>query len=87
MHSYGLRPGFCIDLNTRNQNGRQWDSTNRRERDELLRLQEKEQPKLVIGAFYHEDLEKANDEVTKFLATMYRRQVKLVKGVAEIWMI
>ena len=49
-HSYGLRPGFCIDLTAKNQNGQFWNLSDAEDRKKLLRLQDKEKPKLLVAA-------------------------------------
>ncbi|CAK0894978.1 unnamed protein product, partial [Prorocentrum cordatum] len=48
--SYGMRPGFCIDLTTVKANGQHWDLAKEEDQKEFEELQAKEEPKLLIGS-------------------------------------
>ena len=48
--SFGLRPGFAIDLTTKRPDGEYWDLSRAEDRRQLEELQAAEQPKLLTGS-------------------------------------
>ena len=45
----GLREGFAVDLTTARANGTMWDLSLENDRAELRRVQNREQPELLVG--------------------------------------
>ena len=46
----GLREGFAVDLTTARVNGTMWDLSREDDRTELRRVQNREQPELLVGS-------------------------------------
>jgi hypothetical protein len=75
-HDYGMRPGFCIDITARNGVGGSWNISNKEEREQILRLQDRECPKLVVGAYRVTKQGPRDADITKFLETLYLKQIQ-----------
>ena len=47
---FGIREGFAVDLTTARANGTMWDRIPEDDRAELRRVQNREQPELLVGS-------------------------------------
>ena len=68
----GLREGFAVDLTTARANGTMWDFSLEDDRTELRRVQNREQPELLVGS-------PPSDEFSSLLSTRAAREISKLK--------
>ena len=69
---FGLREGFAVDLTTARANGTMWDLGLEDDRAELRRVQNREQPELLVGS-------PSSDEFSSLLSTRAARGISKLK--------
>ena len=68
----GLREGFAVDLTTARANGTMWDLSLGDDKAELRRVQNREQPELLVGST-------SSDEFSSLLSTRAAREISKLK--------
>ena len=68
----GLREGFAVDLTTARANGTMWDLSLEDDKAELRRVQNREQPELLLGS-------PSSDEFSSLLSTRAAREISKLK--------
>ena len=69
---FGLREGFAVDLTTARANGTKWDLSLEDDKAELRRIQNGEQPELLVGS-------PSSDEFSSLLSTRAAREISKLK--------
>ena len=69
----GLREGFAVDLTTARANGTMWDLSLEDDKAELRRIQNREQPELLLGS-------SSSDEFSSLLITRAAREISKLKA-------
>ena len=69
----GLREGFAVDLTTARANGTMWDLSLEDDRAELRRIQNREQPELLLGS-------SSSDEFSSSLSTRAAREISKLRA-------
>ena len=71
--SFGLREGFAEDLTNARANGTMWDLSLEDDKAELRRVQNREQPELLVGS-------PSSDEFSSLLNTSAAREISKLKN-------
>ena len=69
---FGFREGFAVDLTTARANGTMWDLSLEDDKAELRRIQNREQPELLLGS-------SSSDEFSSLLSTRAAREISKLK--------
>ena len=69
---FGIREGFAVDLTTARANGTMWDLSLEDDKAELKRIQNREQPELLLGS-------PSSDQFSSLLSTRAAREMSKLK--------
>ena len=69
---FGLREGFAVDLTIARANGTMWDLSLEDDKAELRRVQNREQPELLVGS-------PSTDEFSSLVSTRAAREITKLK--------